>query len=670
MSSYPHRNSRRIRAVAVILGMALAVLGITGLTAAASAKTISGAITGVTVAPATVTTGQQVTTSITWQVPNGTKAGDTFTLSLDPKLNHLPGSFSMRDASGNLVATAVISTGTPAVVTFTMTDYAAHHIHVTGTAFVVSNYSATTGAQQFVYTSGDGTSFSAPVTVTASPPNRAHANKFGLWTRADQGRENPIDFLQWVLETKTGPFDSAVLSDNAQSPQTIDCATVTVAKGDTSGPGGRFNNGVAYPSATVTCSASSLTVQVGAAQAGQLYRVKFSVSVPAATGDTTAPITYDNTATATTAGGPGATVSHPAAAMVQSSAGGAATGTNVTPAVSIIKDDTAGHAADTAATAVSLPDGSTGLVFTITNSGTEPLTSVVVSDHVVANGTVTGLSCTFPDGTKGTTWAGPFAPAGSFKCTAALAGVRAGTTLHQDIATVNAVGQVSSTPVTASNGYFASVPSVSVGDYVWTDTNHNGVQDSGETGIGGVTLTITDVHGKPVTDVNGKLVGPTKTDSNGKYGFTNLPPGQYVVHLASSTVPSGLSPTLTGQGTRATDSSTGSSTSLVLAGGQQDLTLDFGFYVASITDVPPSGGTTTTPPSSTTDTTTPDSGVDSVSAVNAGTTVNGVTTATDSPPLPNTGADIRPTFVLGLLLAGAGATMLFFGRRRRYSKSS
>jgi LPXTG-motif cell wall-anchored protein len=655
LSSSLRRNARRNRALALILAVALAVLGATGFTAAASAKTIAGAITGVTVAPASVTLGQQVTTSITWQVPNGTKAGDTFTLTLDPKLNHLPGSFSMPDAAGNVVATAVISSGSPAVVTFTMTDYAAHHIHVSGTAFVVSNYTASTGAQQFTYTSGDGKSFSNPVTVTSSPPNRAHANKFGRWTRADQGRDNPVDFLQWNLETKSGPFDSAVLSDTLNSPQSIDCATVVVLKGDTSGAGGVFSNGVVSPSASVNCSTSAITVHLGSAVAGQLYRVAFSVSMPTPSGETTAPVNFENTATATTAGGAGPTTSHPSASMRQSSAGGAATGTNVTPAVTILKNDAAGHPADTAGTAVSLPSGKTGLVFIITNSGTEPLTSVVVSDHVVANGTVTGLTCAFPGGGTGTTWPGPFAPGASFTCTATLSGVAAGATLHQDVATVNAIGDVSGTPVSDTNAYFASVPSVSVGDYVWVDTNHNGVQDSGEAGIPDVTLTLTDIHGHAVTDVNGKPVGATKTDSNGKYGFGNLPPGQYIVHLTGSTVPSGLSPTLTGQGSRATDSSTGSSTSLVLAGGEKDLTLDFGFFLAAATDVPPPTQTQ----------------VDAISETNVppAVTVNGVTAVTDSPALPNTGADIRPTFILALLLAGAGSTLLFAGRRRRGAKS-
>lgn len=64
-------------------------------------------------------------------------------------------------------------------------------------------------------------------------------------------------------------------------------------------------------------------------------------------------------------------------------------------------------------------------------------------------------------------------------------------------------------------GYFRA-PGV-LGNYVWEDTNGNGIQDSGETGIGGilVTLTITYPNGDTVTTT-------TTTDSTGYYSFYNL----------------------------------------------------------------------------------------------------------------------------------------------------
>ncbi len=124
------------------------------------------------------------------------------------------------------------------------------------------------------------------------------------------------------------------------------------------------------------------------------------------------------------------------------------------PAIGIVKKDVKGNDANTLATAVLLPTGGTGLVYTVTNIGTEPLTTVTVSDDLITGGTVTGLTCTFPDATTGTTWSGTFAVGASFTCTAQLSGIAAGTD-HEDIGKVTAVGVVSHKPVSATNAYFA-----------------------------------------------------------------------------------------------------------------------------------------------------------------------------------------------------------------------
>ncbi|MCI1263191.1 MAG: Ig-like domain-containing protein [Tetrasphaera jenkinsii] len=261
---------------------------------------------------------------------------------------------------------------------------------------------------------------------------------------------------------------------------------------------------------------------------------------------------------------------------------------NPTPQVDIEKGDAAGNDADTSDLAVDLgmSPGSTDLAFTVTNPGNEPLTTVAVKDVVVSNGTVTGLVCTFPDGSTGTTWAGPWQPAASFDCTAKLAGVVSGAVPHRDSATVTAVGQTSKKPVTDTDDYWAKTsktPSVCVGDYVWFDTNHNGVQDVGETGVPGVKLAITRTDGKPATNSDGTAAAGQTTGADGSYhfcGLSVLPAGvQYTVTVDPSTYPTGYFPTLTGQGTTSTDSSTGSATSTDLTtDGAKDDTLDFGLW--------------------------------------------------------------------------------------------
>ncbi|NKQ35254.1 MAG: isopeptide-forming domain-containing fimbrial protein [Chloroflexi bacterium] len=87
---------------------------------------------------------------------------------------------------------------------------------------------------------------------------------------------------------------------------------------------------------------------------------------------------------------------------------------------------------------------------------------------------------------------------------------------------------------------------VSVGDLVWLDADADGVQDAGEPGIDGVTVTLQDTAGNPVTDINGNTVNPVTTSGGGLYNFGSLPPGDYVVlvtppagHILS---PGGLDP--------------------------------------------------------------------------------------------------------------------------------
>ena len=61
----------------------------------------------------------------------------------------------------------------------------------------------------------------------------------------------------------------------------------------------------------------------------------------------------------------------------------------------------------------------------------------------------------------------------------------------------------------------------SIGDMVWFDENGNGIQDSNEMGIPGVTMYL--------YDENGDVIATTLTDDNGEYLFDELVDGTYTV---------------------------------------------------------------------------------------------------------------------------------------------
>ncbi|NND93935.1 MAG: hypothetical protein HKN45_03665, partial [Flavobacteriales bacterium] len=86
-------------------------------------------------------------------------------------------------------------------------------------------------------------------------------------------------------------------------------------------------------------------------------------------------------------------------------------------------------------------------------------------------------------------------------------------------------------------------PLVSVGDYVWEDTNGNGCQDDDEAGVEGLTLTLyecgDDGSGNPTTS-GGTEVASTTSDSNGFYEFTDCFDPNTFYYINISGVPAGF----------------------------------------------------------------------------------------------------------------------------------
>lgn len=161
--------------------------------------------------------------------------------------------------------------------------------------------------------------------------------------------------------------------------------------------------------------------------------------------------------------------------------------------------------------------------FTVSNDGGEALKDVKVSDQLVGGaGTIQGLTCTFPDDSAGTQWAGPFEPAAKFECTGTLPALTAEQT-HHDRAKVVGTGIVSGDEVDDEDNWHAHVTTkktYAIGDYVWIDKNNDGKQGSKEKPLKGVKVELIK---------DGKVVGTTVTDKNGHYLFDNLPAGTYQV---------------------------------------------------------------------------------------------------------------------------------------------
>ncbi len=104
----------------------------------------------------------------------------------------------------------------------------------------------------------------------------------------------------------------------------------------------------------------------------------------------------------------------------------------------------------------------------------------------------------------------------------------------------------------------------SVGNRVWLDTNGNGVQDSGETGINGVTVQL--------INSNGNAIASAITSGDGNYTFDGLPAGTYTVSIVTGTLPTGVGPTYDLDGVATANKAT-----FTLAAGADRTDVDFGY---------------------------------------------------------------------------------------------
>ncbi len=113
--------------------------------------------------------------------------------------------------------------------------------------------------------------------------------------------------------------------------------------------------------------------------------------------------------------------------------------------------------------------------------------------------------------------------------------------------------------------------STKIGDRVFYDLNKNGIQDSGENGVGDVTVKLFKAD-------SGKLIKTTKTSASGIYLFEDIPVGEYYIEF---TAPAGYTITDAHKGTKENDSDpdkSGRTENFTVEAGTQDSSIDMGIY--------------------------------------------------------------------------------------------
>ena len=129
-----------------------------------------------------------------------------------------------------------------------------------------------------------------------------------------------------------------------------------------------------------------------------------------------------------------------------------------------------------------------------------------------------------------------------------------------------------------------------LGDFIWHDANHDGIQDSGESGIEGVLVQLYhDADGDGVIDPGqDDLLKTTTTDASGNYWFAGLPFESFIIKVAGSNFNSGgplqgFSPTVqdafsNGQDAQDSDANPANNQIAITPLAAKDFTLDAGYY--------------------------------------------------------------------------------------------
>lgn len=479
-----------------LLTLALAFPAASGISAAeptsssstgdASVSTSScGTVTGSDQLTSTITTfadedvdaltaGTSYKMSISGALASGHCSGDTITVAIDHPLQaNANASYPIYASDGTLAGQLVVN-GDGTAATLTLNEWITIRHDVTLNAYLAVSVSSNAADTSSVTWTVNGTSYHKSVSPASGPCENCNqmptwASKWGTYTQNPGVADDTIRVaVQLPMTTTAGTTTFTVTDEIGSEGQKFSCDPnglnwryYTSLKADGSpADGASTENGELSKSdsshitvSQTSCSDTSFTATVkvtGASVASRIY-------IPVLVTDESRSDFPDLT-TVTSDQGFNAETS---ATIHNDKGGGTLTGDEMSPAVEIVKKDADGNDADSAEEAVDLTgsNGSTKLVMTVRNTGTERLRNVTVSDEVTGGqGTVSGLSCDFSQAsagapTSGTSWDGPFLMDTSFTCTADLTGVSDAD--HEDVASVEAAGWFTGSPVTSHNAYHA-----------------------------------------------------------------------------------------------------------------------------------------------------------------------------------------------------------------------
>ena len=410
-------------------------------------------------------------------VPDASKAGDTFTIIYPSLLrydNSKPAVIKLSD--GTVVATGALTDPATRTITFTFTDAVDTYRNVKVSGYfgmIIDDPAANSTSKPFVFFQNGQQFTDDVITDPSQRPPLTSVYIYGEWNNEDRGRDVPKGAITWTANLPEGKWSGQTVTVSPSDATSLfDCSTVSfytteVPDGaiyhssvldENQAYDGRVSDNTTPSYAdVVSCSQTELVVKYSEPVDNNFVR-QIKIVADAADTDVTSQFGANvaNSDLVLVAGDAAIVPTTWFNFVARDVAAGEGEGETRDAAISLTKYSAAEGAIDgdfdSAPGKTLAADQSEKIVFAITNTGTEDLTSIKLADTTLSGAPVKLDECVLD--------AVVLQPGATVTCEGTLVPTMPGQ--YADNATVTAVSVRDATPVTSSDAWYGNVPAPAV----------------------------------------------------------------------------------------------------------------------------------------------------------------------------------------------------------------
>ena len=406
-------------------------------------------------------------------VPDASKAGDTFTIVYPSLLrydNSKPAVIKLSD--GTVVATGALTDPATRTITFTFTNAVDTYRNVKVSGYfgmIIDDPAANSTSKPFVFFQNGQQFTDNVITDPSQRPPLTSVYIYGDWNNEDRGRDVPKGAITWTANLPEGKWSGQTVTVSPSNATSLfDCSTVSFYTTEVA-DGALYHSSViedqnqksdgADPSYAdvVSCSQTELVVKYIEPVENNFVR-QIKIVADAADTDITSQFGANvaNSDLILAAGDAAIIGTDWYNFVARDVAAGEGDGETRDAAISLAKYSSAEGAIDgdfdSAPGKTLAADQSEKIVFAITNTGTEDLTSIKLADATLSGAPVKLDECVLD--------AVVLQPGATVTCEGTLLPTMPGQ--YADNATVTAVSVRDATPITSSDAWYGNVPAPAV----------------------------------------------------------------------------------------------------------------------------------------------------------------------------------------------------------------